>query len=202
MITYLIQTSLWGDLAPGVQVSVKDQVIAYLVPAIIVALGLTFLNPMEQKVRPSSAISPMTSILFVVISLLFSGAVVQLIDYPSPLTFSIAMFLGSLFFLGARSMGRLVLNKNVSRSVPNRPVSEVNTSVMISNEKKKRLAEVIMSILFVLVVVIVAQMWTIPPTGYASNLFGVDLGLVFLMLGESISLYHYVGYKKPTEKEE
>ncbi|MEM0194136.1 MAG: proton pump complex cytochrome B SoxC [Metallosphaera sp.] len=202
MITYLIQTSLWGDLAPGVQVSVKDQVIAYLVPAIIVALGLTFLNPMEQKVRPSSAISPMTSILFVVISLLFSGAVVQLIDYPSPLTFSIAMFLGSLFFLGARSMGRLVLNKNVSRSVPNRPVSEVNTSVTISNEKKKRLAEVIMSILFVLVVVIVAQMWTIPPTGYASNLFGVDLGLVFLMLGESISLYHYVVYKKPTEKEE
>ena len=42
----------------------------------------------------------------------------------------------------------------------------------------------------------------IPPTGHYSNLFGVDLGALFLILGEEFSLYHYVVYKKLVEKEE
>ncbi len=199
MITYLIQTSLWGDLAPGVEVSVKDQVVAYLIPAIIVALGLTFIKPMNDQMKLTRGISPMTGILFVIVSLLFAGSVVQLIDYPNLFTFAITAFMGSLFFLGSKTMGKLVL----SQRIPNNAVPEVKTAeVSASNETKKKFAEILMSVLFILVVIIVAQMWTIPPTGYASNLFGVDLGLVFLMLGEVISLYHYVVYKKPIEKEE
>ncbi|MCG3109935.1 putative respiratory nitrate reductase subunit cytochrome b-561 [Metallosphaera sp. J1] len=200
MITYLIQTSLWGDLAPGVEVSVKDQVIAYLIPAIIVALGLTFIKPVDAQLKPSRGISPLTSLLFMVVAMLFAGSVVELIDYPSLFTFAIAVFTGSLFFIGSKAMGKVVLSKGL----PNNAVPEVKTTTETptSNETKRKFAEVLMSILFVLVVVIVAQMWTIPPTGYASNLFGVDLGLVFLMLGEVISLYHYVVYKKPVEKEE
>ncbi|MEM4224132.1 MAG: cytochrome bc complex cytochrome b subunit, partial [Metallosphaera sp.] len=179
---------------------VKDQVIAYLIPAIIVALGLTFIKPMDVQTKQVRGISPLTSLLFVVVAMLFAGSVVELIDYPTLFTFAVTLFTGSLFFIGSKAMGKVVLNKGL----PNNAVPEVRTTTETptSNETKRKFAEVLMSILFILVVIIVAQMWTIPPTGYASNLFGVDLGLVFLMLGEVISLYHYVVYKKPIEKEE
>ena len=94
MITYLIQTSLWGDLAPGVEVSVKDQVIAYLIPAIIVALGLTFIKPMDVQTKQVRGISPLTSLLFVVVAMLFAGSVVELIDYPTLFTFAVTLFTG------------------------------------------------------------------------------------------------------------
>jgi len=67
---------------------------------------------------------------------------------------------------------------------------------------KKNLAQVIMLILLVIAIIIAADMWSIPATGYYSNLFGVDLGLLFLIAGEEFSLYHYVVYKKPVEPEE
>jgi len=198
MMTYLIQTSLWGDLAPGVEVSVKEQVVAYLIPAIIVALGLTFMKPLENQGKVIKGTSPLTSILFVIIAMLFAGAWVELLQYPSAFTFAVTAFFGSLFYLGAKEMSKVVLT-----SVPNRALPETRqATVSTSNETKKKFAEILMSLLFILVVILVAQMWTIPPTGYASNLFGVDLGLVFLMLGESISLYHYVVYKKPNEEVE
>jgi len=36
--TYLIQTTVWGDLAPGVQVSIEEQIIAYLPPLLITSI--------------------------------------------------------------------------------------------------------------------------------------------------------------------
>jgi len=107
---------------------------------------------------------------------------VELLQYPSAFTFAVTAFFGSLFYLGAKEMSKVVLT-----SVPNRALPETRqATVSTSNETKKKFAEILMSLLFILVVILVAQMWTIPPTGYASNLFGVDLGLVFLMLGEAI----------------
>ena len=63
-------------------------------------------------------------------------------------------------------------------------------------ETKKKLAEILISMLFVMSVVLAAQLWVIPSTGPASNMFGIDLGLIYINLGTAISLYHYVTYRK------
>ncbi|MEM0305200.1 MAG: proton pump complex cytochrome B SoxC [Saccharolobus sp.] len=195
MITYLIQTTMWGDIAPGVEVSIAQQITAYLPPAIIVALGLAFIK--EPKNNVKKAMSPITPILFVIVAMLFAGSVVEVIEFPSLFTASITIFLGSLFLAGSRSIYKIIINSSNENATQ---VPEVKRASKLPMETKKKLAEILISILFIMSVVIVAQLWTIPPTGYASNMFGIDLGLVFIMLGEAISLYHYAVYKKPNEE--
>ena len=134
MITYYVQTTIWGDLTPGVPIPISQQVLVYLPPAIIVAAGMYFLPAPKDAVDPPA-------------------------DPPTP--------------------------SNVSATV---------TSTV--TETKKKLAEVLISVLFVMSVVLAAQLWVIPSTGPASNMFGIDLGLIFINLGTAISLYHYVAYRK------
>ena len=148
MITYLIQNTIWGDLTPGVPIPVSQQIMAFLPPAVIVAVGMYFLP--SPKDSDTKAVSTTTSA---------SPGVVKFVNIQKPI-------------LNAVGGGA------------------------VSSETKKKLAEILISILFIFSVILAAQIWTIPSTGYASNLFGIDLGLIFIMLGEAISLYHYVVYRK------
>ncbi|BFH72164.1 cytochrome b N-terminal domain-containing protein [Sulfurisphaera javensis] len=149
MITYLIQNTIWGDLTPGVPIPFKQQVIAFLPPAVIVAIGMYLLpSPKEgSNNNTSTQVTQQTNITKMIN------------NFPS---------------LPIKALGK----------------------VEVSMERKKTLAEILISILFIMAVILTAQIWTIPSTGPASNLFGIDLGLIFIMLGEAISLYHYVVYKK------
>jgi predicted nucleic acid-binding Zn ribbon protein len=104
--------------------------------------------------------------------------------------------LGSIFAILAKLLTPYVMRAQQDENA----VSVEEASKVL--EKKKRIAQIIMVVLFIVAIPIVVTMWTIPPTGYYSNLFGVDLGVLFLILGEEFSLYHYVVYKKPVEKEE
>ncbi|MBW9140100.1 MAG: cytochrome bc complex cytochrome b subunit [Candidatus Aramenus sp.] len=189
MITYLIQTTIWGDLTPGVEIPVYQQVIVYLPPAVITLAGV-FLIPTSRK----AVASPYGTLGFLVASLLFSGSLVTLVVSPSALTATVFALFTVLFLLAARSLTPVAIKveKQSQQPEPQPVVSESPRNL----EVKKRLAEVLISLLFVMSVVLAAQLWTIPATGYASNMFGVDLGLIFVMLGEAISLYHYVVYRK------
>lgn len=149
MMTYLIQNTIWGDLTPGVPIPVSQQIMAFLPPAVIVAIGMYLLpspKTSEDKTSSSSAVDAQPN-------------VTKLVNVQKPIFNAI----------GAGA---------------------------VSTERKKAMAEVIIAILFIFAVILAAQIWTIPSTGYASNLFGIDLGLIFLMFGEAISLYHYVVYRK------
>ncbi|MBB5253600.1 cytochrome b [Sulfurisphaera ohwakuensis] len=149
MIVYLIQNTIWGDLTPGVPIPFKQQVIAFLPPAVIVAIGMYFLpSPKTETNASSPSLTQSTSI-----------------------------------------------TKMMTQNLPNLPIKAVG-KVEVASETKKKFAEILISILFIMAVILAAQIWTIPSTGPASNLFGIDLGLIFIMLGEAISLYHYVVYKK------
>jgi len=197
MITYLIQTSIWGDLAPGIPVSITEQITVYLPPAIIVALGLAII-----RVKPSGGgitkaqFSPISAIVFTVIALLMAGAFVGFMDYPSITTLGILLPLALVFLIGARSLTPKVFKADQAVPTTTSTTSENNL------ERKKKIAQGIMILLLIVSVILTATIWTIPPTGYQSNMFGVDLGLIFIMLGEAISLYHYIIYKKPNESYE
>lgn len=142
------------------------------------------------------ALAPLAILGFVIISLLFVGGLAEFVNYPSPITFAILLPIASLFVIGAKRIAPIILRmeqQNTS-TTPSPEVSKLET--------KKKFAQYIIVVLFVLSLVLMATLWTIPPTGYESNMFGVDLGLIFVMWGEAISLYHYIVYKKPNESYE
>jgi len=149
MITYLIQNTIWGDLTPGVEVSVSQQIMAFLPPAVIVAIGMFFL-PSPKNPETKSVPTTTTNV---------SPGVAKFVNVQKPI------------------------------------INAVGGGA-VSSETKKKFAEVLISILYIYTVILAVLIWTIPSTGDASNLFGIDLGLIFIMLGEAISLYHYVVYRK------
>lgn len=190
MLTYLIQTTIWGDLTPGVEIPVSQQVLVYLPPAIIVALGLAAIKPKtDNKGNIKGTISPITALAFVLVSSLFVIAGIELLANPTILTVGVFISLAGIFILTTKKIAPIAL-KAEQRS-ENMTISEERVP-----EWKKKLAEGLVAVLFIYAIILAAQIWTIPATGYFSNLFGIDLGLIFLMLGEGISLYHYVVYRK------
>ncbi len=187
MITYLIQTTIWGDLTPGVEISIAQQVMVYLPPAIITLVGV-FVMP--AKANNKAMANPLGILVLLVTSILFGGALVTLIASPSLLTISAFTAFTLIFILSIKNLSPIALKvekQEQSVIIPEKPKNR---------ELKKKIAEVMISILFVFSVILASQLWIIPPTGYLSNLFGIDLGLIFIMLGEAISLYHYVVYRR------
>ncbi len=204
MLTYLVQTTIWGDIQPGIPDSVAEQVTVYLPPAVIVFAGMFFL-PYRDKENKKVAItplfkkglsSPIAVILFMVVAMTTMGSAVAFITSPSPVTASVFLPLLAVFAFYAKSISNVAI-KALPENNPS--ISSTETVSVEKLEKKKRFATYLIGVMLVFSAIIAATMWTIPPTGYQSNMFGVDLGLLFILLGESISLYHYVAYKKPNE---
>ena len=205
MVIYLIQTTLWGDIAPGVPVAFKCQVVALLPPAVIVAIGLWILPSKKSSEEPrvkhsflhlGKALVPLAILGFVIISLLFVGGLAEFVNYPSPITLAILLPIASLFVIGAKRIAPIIIRMEQQQT------SSASSPEVSKLEMKKKFAQYIIVVLFVLSLVLMVTLWTIPPTGYESNMFGVDLGLIFVMWGEAISLYHYIVYKKPNESYE
>jgi len=196
MMVFLIQTSLWGDLAPGVPVTWNEVFEAYLPPAVISAVGI-LLIPSNPRLNSKALANPFTMLGFVAITLLFVGSIFEVMTSPSVADVILVGLFGSMF---------VTLGKILSPYVARTESGSVEKASLSADESrlavKKNLAQVIMLILLVIAIIIAADMWSIPATGYYSNLFGVDLGLLFLIAGEEFSLYHYVVYKKPVEPEE
>lgn len=191
MITYLIQTTIWGDLTPGIQIPVSQQILVYLPPAVITALGLAVIRPKEDKGGMiKGTISPIMALVFVVVTSLFIAAGATFLANPTLITAGVLVPFAGIFILTTKKMAPVALRAEAqNQKVISEEVSRVP-------EWKKKLAEVMIAILFIFAVILASQLWIIPSTGYLSNLFGIDLGLIFLMLGEAISLYHYVVYRK------
>ncbi|MUN28963.1 proton pump complex cytochrome B SoxC [Sulfuracidifex metallicus] len=212
MITYLVQTSIWGDIQPGIQVSVAEQVLAYLPPAIIVAIGMAFLPyrekgstrtkvPMFKKAQFSS---PIAVLLFMILAMLMAGAATLFLASPSPLSAAIFLPILSLFVFYAKALTPVAIKAmpQGDSSASDSTSETINSTDVIKLERKKRIATYMIGVLLIMSAIIAADMWTIPSTGFESNMWGIDLGLLFIMLGEAISLYHYVVYKKPNESYE
>jgi len=193
MITYLIQTTVWGDLAPGVQVSIEEQIIAYLPPLLITSIGVWLIKPKGEvgggNKSQKASTGPFMILVFVIISLLLASEFYKLITEFNLFTMSVFLAVSLVFYKMAKKLKPVALKDIGSPNfqegtLPSEP------------EWKKKLAEALIAMLFILSFTIAFNIWTIPSTGYESTLFGVDLGLVFIMLGEAISLYHYVVYRK------
>ncbi|BBD72251.1 cytochrome b6 [Sulfodiicoccus acidiphilus] len=189
LITYLVEMSVWGYLAPGVPEPFTDQVKVLLPPAVIAAIGVYAMGrtwsrrkvSLESPVLPKgTGPSPVTAFGLVVLGMLAVGTVGLAINDPTVPGGAAAVALVLAFAAFARGFWR--------RSSGNTNQETVNRKARIT------LAETVMAVLFVVAVVLAFNMWTVPSTGPQSSLFGVDLGALLLMLGEALSLYHYANY--------
>ncbi|AGE71780.1 proton pump complex cytochrome B SoxC [Sulfolobus acidocaldarius] len=188
MVTYLIQTTIFGDLTPGVEISIIQQIIVYLPPAVITLVGVFALPTGSNK---KAIANPLGILAVLATSILFAGALITFVVSPSLLTITAFTVFALIFVLSIRNLSPIVLKSEGehrdAKAVLEKPENR---------ELKKKIAEILISILFILSVVLASQLWVIPSTGYLSNIFGIDLGSIFIMLGEAISLYHYVVYKR------
>lgn len=187
LITYLVEVSVWGYVAPGVPEPFPAQVKVLLPPAVVAAIGVFVMGRTwsKRKVNVSPALpkqtgpSPSTTFGLVVLGMLAVGTVGLAINDPTVPGGAAATVLFLAFIAFARSFWR-------------HPSGTVNHKARIT------LAETVMAVLFIVAVVLAFNMWTVPSTGPQSSLFGVDLGALLLMLGEALSLYHYANYAVKT----
>ncbi|MBP1357411.1 MAG: cytochrome bc complex cytochrome b subunit, partial [Sulfolobus sp.] len=186
MITYMVQLTIWGAIAPAKPATPLELALVFLPPAIIVAVALPFVNPKENITPSERGLGKNITFTYLAIALIFLLSAVLL--FPSPTLVGIIITITLLTGVAAYSDKFFIPIKASGTT------AEKITPSML--ERKKKFAEVLIAILFLMSVVVAFNMWTIPPLGFYSNLFGIDLGLIFLMLGIAISLYHYVVYKK------
>ncbi|MCY0859616.1 MAG: cytochrome bc complex cytochrome b subunit [Sulfolobaceae archaeon] len=188
MITYMIQLTIWGAIAPAKPATPEEITLVFLPPAIIVAVALPFIKPKEDIRAQNRGLGGNMQFTYLAMASIFLLSAVLM--FPSPTLLGIVTSLVLLTGIAAYSDKVFPTMKAAGTS------AEKATTINVSLERKKKLAEVIIAILFAMSVIIAFNMWTVPPKGFYSNLFGIDLGLIFLMLGTAISLYHYVVYKK------
>ncbi len=179
MIIILVELSVWGFLAPGIPVSFTTQV-ALLLPPVAICGTAVFLIE-SGSTRRSIVTRPRGIISLLVLAMLLTGTLGGMIQYPTVYTVGVVL---SVMF---------VLLAYVRRSgVP--PADGYGEDQSGGNRRanRVRLAEWLAAALLILSFAVAAALWEIPSTGALEPYFGVGLGAVFLMLGEVISLYHYV----------
>ncbi len=193
-VVYLVQLSVWGFMAPGVPEPFPVQVMVLLPPAVVSALGVWTMKP--EGVKPSSSrvrsderkgismrsVVPLWALAVSAAAVTLAGTVGDFLSSPT--------ILGAVLTVGLLAFLSLAFRRSGSAPAP----AGGDEKVVGRAAWKLNLAEGLMAVLFSLSVVLAFQMWTIPPIGPASTYFGIDLGLIFLMLGEGLSLYHYVVY--------
>lgn len=190
LITYLVQTSIWGYMAPGVPESFILQVEVFLPPAIISAVAVYLVSSQKGLVAKKGTFSPISALVLMVLGLTLAGTLADFLSHPTLLGVDILTPITVLFLLYARS------NSPTWPEPFRASQTSLSTSESVKPQWKVKLAEVLISVLFLMSVVIALELWTIPSTGPQSSYWGVGLGTIFLMMGEAISLYHYVVYKK------
>ncbi|BCU67631.1 cytochrome b6 [Sulfolobales archaeon HS-7] len=180
MITYLIETSVWGYEQPGVPEPFLVQAELYLPPAIIAGVALYLIRPRGSSAVKKASLSPLNVLALTVLALLLVGTLGDFISDPTVFGLGILIPLIMATVIGFRSV-------NVTEQ------SKVNPPKLKVNRK---IGEVLLLIILILSVLVASTMWTLPSLGPLSNLFGVELGILFILLGEALSLYHHLVFVK------
>nr|WP_269470940.1 cytochrome b N-terminal domain-containing protein [Sulfodiicoccus acidiphilus] len=190
-VSAIVELTVWGYLDPGVPAPFTQQVEVLLPPAVIAALVVAPLKPRERGFNFKGMSSHLNSLYMAVLILLTAGTLFDFMRSPSVVGLGILIPLVAGLILNTGNMVP-------KASLPPTKALEttVGTGAQGSLEFKKKLATyatVVMAILSVALLVIV---WNLPVTGPLSNVAGALIGLVLVLWGQSIGMYHFVAYAK------
>ncbi|WP_420824481.1 hypothetical protein [Stygiolobus azoricus] len=74
--------------------------------------------------------------------------------------------------------------------------NEGTTTSMGGGYKRKDIAFVGIVVILIIVAILCGLMWTLPSVGPQATYAGMDLGVILILFGGALQLYHYIIYVK------
>jgi len=190
---YLIELSIWGYYQPGVPAPFNQQVELLGPPAVIVGLVVLFWGRRDKNdvskgtwfsSIKSLKMSPFTVLMGSVAGLAFTGTLVNFFEQPVLVNLIALIPLGIFTFIWVYKLGRAIIR------------NEGTTTSMGGGYKRKDIAFVGIVVILVIVAILSGLMWTLPSVGPQATYAGMDLGVILMLFGGALQLYHYIIYVK------
>lgn len=190
---YLIELSIWGYYQPGVPAPFNQQVELLGPPAIIVGLVVLFWGRRDKNdvskgtwfsSIKSLKMSPFTVLMGSVAGLAFTGTLVNFFEQPVLVNLIALIPLGIFTFIWVYKLGRAIIR------------NEGTTTSMGGGYKRKDIAFVGIVVILIIVAILSGLMWTLPSVGPQATYAGMDLGVILMLFGGALQLYHYIIYVK------
>ncbi|ADX83948.1 proton pump complex cytochrome B SoxC [Saccharolobus islandicus] len=194
LAVYLIELSVWGYLEPGVPVPFSQEIEYLGLPLIVIGI-LVYLWPVKQNNTPITRtetkvikmnITPMEILLASVSALSLAGTFVNFLEFPTIINGIILIPVGLFTLYMLRRVAAFIVGK--------KPVAAVGSSVAASWNKKAAFYGIV--IIFIISLFLLGLMWTLPSIGPQSTYAGMDLGVILMLWGMAVQLYHYEIYVK------
>ncbi|WP_432517946.1 proton pump complex cytochrome B SoxC [Saccharolobus islandicus] len=194
LAVYLIELSVWGYLEPGVPVPFSQEIEYLGLPLIVIGI-LVYLWPVKQNNTPITRtetkvikmnITPMEILLASVSALSLAGTFVNFLEFPTIINGIILIPVGLFTLYMLRRVAAFIVGK--------KPVAAVGSSVAASWNKKAAFYGIV--IIFIVSLFLLGLMWTLPSIGPQSTYAGMDLGVILMLWGIAVQLYHYEIYVK------
>jgi len=190
---YLIELSIWGYYQPGVPAPFNQQVELLGPPAVIVGLVVLFWGRRDKNdvskgtwfssIR-SLKMSPFTVLMGSIVGLAFTGTLVNFFEQPVLVNLIALIPLGIFTFIWVYKLGRAIIR------------NEGTTTSMGGGYKRKDIAFVGIVVILIIVAILSGLMWTLPSVGPQATYAGMDLGVILMLFGGALQLYHYIIYVK------
>jgi quinol-cytochrome oxidoreductase complex cytochrome b subunit len=190
---YLIELSIWGYYQPGVPAPFDQQVELLGPPAVIVGLVVLFWGRRDKNdvskgtwfsSIKSLKMSPFTVLMGSVAGLAFTGTLVNFFEQPVLVNLIALIPLGIFTFIWVYKLGRAIIR------------NEGTTTSMGGGYKRKDIAFVGIVVILIIVAILSGLMWTLPSVGPQATYAGMDLGVILMLFGGALQLYHYIIYVK------
>jgi len=190
---YLIELSIWGYYQPGVPAPFNQQVELLGPPAVIVGLVVLFWGRRDKNdvskgtwfsSIKSLKMSPFTVLMGSVAGLAFTGTLVNFFEQPVLVNLIALIPLGIFTFIWVYKLGRAIIR------------NEGTTTSMGGGYKRKDIAFVGIVVILIIVAILSGLMWTLPSVGPQATYAGMDLGVILMLFGGALQLYHYIIYVK------
>jgi len=190
---YLIELSIWGYYQPGVPAPFNQQVELLGPPAVIVGLVVLFWGRRDKNdvskgtwfsSIKSLKMSPFTVLMGSVAGLAFTGTLVNFFEQPVLVNLIALIPLGIFTFIWVYKLGRAIIR------------NEGTTTSMGSGYRRKDIAFVGIVVILIIVAILSGLMWTLPSVGPQATYAGMDLGVILMLFGGALQLYHYIIYVK------
>ncbi|ACP39366.1 proton pump complex cytochrome B SoxC [Saccharolobus islandicus] len=194
LAVYLIELSVWGYLEPGVPVPFSQEIEYLGLPLIVIGI-LVYLWPVKQNNTPLTRtetkvikmnITPMEILLASVSALSLAGTFVNFLEFPTIINGIILIPVGLFTLYMLRRVAGFIVGR--------KPVAAVGSSVAASWSKKAAFYGIV--IIFIVSLFLLGLMWTLPSIGPQSTYAGMDLGVILMLWGIAVQLYHYEIYVK------
>lgn len=187
---YLVVLSAWGALSPGIQISMTTVAVIFVVPFVIVIVGMLLVSREYRKGRlvitSNKLLTSYLAFIFIFIAamLVFSQNVAAFMAHPNGLNLVSAVFTGGVTSFVA--FGVMKSSDYTARL-------EKETVVHAPFEISKNSGIAISAVLAFVTIILTYIMFTLNPITQAME-FGIGLGIVLILAGIIIRVYRLVEY--------